>query len=97
MSRCLRGGIVGMVVMWCSGCGGAVFGYVPTRVDSVPVKFGLRDSSVVIGLPVVVEERKTGGVRSLLDMQVYILMTNYEGIGLPIMPSGVVFGLRGRW
>ena len=94
---CFRALCFGMMLLMCSGCGGAVFGSVPTRVDSVPVKFGLRDSSVVIGLPVVVEERKTGGVRSLLDMQVYILMTNYEGIGLPIMPSGVVFGLRGRW
>ena len=93
----LRALCFGIVVVLCSGCGGAIFGSVPTRVESVPVKFGLRDSSVVVGLPVVVEERKAGGVRSLLDVQVYILMTKYDGLGLPIMPSGFVVGVRGRW
>ena len=69
----------------------------PTRVDPLPIKGALGDSSIIIGIPVQVEKRKTGGYRSIVDVQFEVKLTEPEGVDLPLTPNGVLIGPRIRW
>jgi hypothetical protein len=69
-----------------------------TRVEPLPLKVGiLRDNEVDIGVPLVVEEKVTGGWRSPVEMRIRILLTSPADIPLPLEPNGVVGGVRVRW
>jgi hypothetical protein len=69
----------------------------PTQVNPLPVKTALKDSAIVIAIPTKVQKKPTGGYRSLIDVQLDVLLTEPDGIDVPLTPNGVVLGLRGRW
>lgn len=80
-----------------TGCGTLDLGNRPTSVGPLPVKGSLRDGSVVIGVPLKVEKRVTGGYRSRVDLQFEVKLTEPEGVELPLVPNGLVVGPRVRW
>ncbi len=89
---------LGLILL--SGCGstGLVdLGNRPTQVNPLPVKTALKDSAIVIAIPTKVQKKPTGGYRSLIDVQLDVLLTEPDGIDVPLTPNGVVLGLRGRW
>jgi hypothetical protein len=61
------------------------------------VKTALKDSAAVIAIPAKVQKKPTGGYRSLIDIQLEVLLTEPDGIDVPLAPNGIVLGLRGRW
>lgn len=79
------------------GCGTLDLGNRPTSVGPLPVKGALGDSSVIIGVPLKVEKRVTGGYRSRVDLQFEVKLTEPEGVDVPLVPNGLVVGPRVRW
>lgn len=71
-----------------------------TQLRGLPLKAGITESSVVLRIPVVTEPRGTGGVRSIVDAQVEVLLTEPDGEGVPevpLIPNGFIVGPRLRW
>jgi len=71
-----------------------------TQLRGLPLKAGITESSVVLRVPVVTEPRGTGGVRSIVDAQVEVLLTEPDGEGVPevpLIPNGFIVGPRVRW
>ena len=68
-----------------------------TTIEPLPVKTALKNSSVVISFPLQVQEKPTGGFRSLIDLQNEILLTEPVGVDIPLVPNGFTIGLRTRW
>jgi hypothetical protein len=68
-----------------------------TTIEPLPVKTALKNSSIVIAIPLAVEKKPTGGFRSLLDLQNEILLTEPVGINVPLAPNGFKLGIRARW
>jgi len=52
---------------------------------------------VGVGIPLVVEKKKSGGYRSPIELKIDIEMDSVVGIPAPVKPTGVVGGLRLRW
>jgi hypothetical protein len=87
-------------MIFLSGCSSFKLietGNSPTRVQSLPVKAALKDSSVNLGFPLRVEKKPTGGVRSTVDLKVEIILTEPDGIDIPLVPNGITIGLKNRW
>lgn len=84
-------------VILLTGCGTLDLGNRPTNVGPLPVKGALGDSSVIIGVPLKVEKRVTGGYRSRVDLQFEVKLTEPEGVEVPLVPNGLVVGPRVRW
>jgi len=84
------------VMLLCCSCG-TVIGSQPTKIEPLPIKFGLKDSSIVIGIPVVTQEKKSGGYRSPIEARFELLMTSPAVVRIPVKPTGVVSGIRWRW
>lgn len=62
------------------------------------VKFGgLKERAIEAAIPLKIEKKKTGGYRSPVELRLKVLMTNWEVINVPVVPVGVVSGLRFRW
>lgn len=81
----------------CRSTGAVDLGNRPTRVEPLPVKTALKDSAIVIGVPLKIEKRKTAGFRSVLDLQFDVRLTEPDGVDLPLIPNGLVIGPRVRW
>ena len=88
--------IVSKIIL-LTGCGTLDLGNRPTSVGPLPVKGALGDSSVIIGVPLKVEKRVTGGYRSRVDLQFEVKLTEPEGVDVPLVPNGLVVGPRVRW
>ena len=91
---------IALGVIFLSGCGstGLVnLGNGPTRLDPLPVKGALGESSIIVGVPVKVERRVTGGYRSIVDLQLEVKLTEPDGVDVPLVPNGFILGVRGRW
>ncbi len=84
-----------------AGCGGTLDASGNgTQLRGLPLKAGITESSVVLRIPVVTEPRGTGGVRSIVDAQVEVLLTEPDGEGVPevpLIPNGFIVGPRVRW
>lgn len=88
---------LGIAISGCRSIDLLDFGNRPTQINPLPVKTALKDSTVVIAIPLKVQKKPTGGYRSLIDAQVELMLTEPTGIDVPLMPNGFVLGLRGRW
>lgn len=93
--------VVGVVGATTSGCGPALDASGNgTQLRGLPLKAGITESSVVLRIPVVTEPRGTGGVRSIVDAQVEVFLTEPDGEGVPevpLIPNGFIVGPRLRW
>ena len=90
--------VVGLMLL--SGCGtvkSLELGNRPTQINPLPVKTALKDSAIIVAIPVDVQKKPTGGYRSLLDFQAEVMLTEPDGIDVPLTPNGLVLGVRGRW
>lgn len=81
----------------CSSSGLFEFGNRPTQVNPLPVKTALKDSAALLAIPLKVQKKPTGGYRSLIDLQIEVILTEPDGVDIPLTPNGLVFGVRGRW
>lgn len=86
-----------LMIIYLTGCGSFDLGNRPTSVGPLPVKGALGDSSVIVGVPLKVEKRVTGGYRSRVDLQFEVKLTEPEGVDVPLVPNGLVVGPRVRW
>jgi len=87
-------------VIFISGCSSFNLietGNSPTRVQPLPVKAALKDSSINLGFPLRVERKPTGGFRSTIDLKVEVILTEPDGIDVPLVPNGATVGLKNRW
>ena len=80
-----------------TGCGTLDISNRPTTIGPLPVKGALGDSSIIVGVPLKIEKRVTGGYRSLVDLQFEVKLTEPEGVDVPLVPNGLVTGARIRW
>jgi hypothetical protein len=87
---------LGITLLGCKSIDFLDFGNRPTQINPLPVKTALKDSAVVIAFPLEVQKKPTGGYRSLLDLQLELMLTEPAGIDVPLIPNGFVLGLRGR-
>lgn len=84
-------------LLLCSGCG-TTFSSQPTVVEPLPIKIRtLKDSAIEIAIPLSVEKKKTGGYRSPIEFKVKVLLTNYDMVPIPIIPTGIIGSFRFRW
>lgn len=88
---------LGMISSGCRGTGLFDFDNRPTQVNALPVKTALKDSAAIIRVPLIVAKKQTGGFRSMLDLQVDVMLTEPDGIDVPLIPNGGVVGPRVRW
>lgn len=85
--------------LFLTGCihHGIDVGSTPTKIDPHPTRAGLRDDQLIIAIPILVESRADGGVRSLIEIRTDIKLTNPVSVKIPLIPNGVVIGPRIRW
>lgn len=88
---------LGMIFSGCVGTGLFDFDNRPTQVNPLPVKTALKDSGLVIRVPLITTKKQTGGYRSTLDLQVDVALIEPDGIEVPLAPNGFILGIRGRW
>lgn len=69
----------------------------PTRIDPHSARAGLRDDQLTLAIPVLIEDRTDGGVRSLIEARIDIRLTNPANIKIPLIPNGLIIGPRIRW
>ena len=70
----------------------------PTSIEPLPIKFGgFKDSAIEVAVPLKIEKKKTGGYRSPVEMRLKVLLTNWDVINVPVMPTGTSAGIRIRW
>lgn len=84
------------VLFFISGCSHAYWGHTPTRIDPFHVRAGLQDSSAIIAVPIVIEKKQTGGIRSLLEIRIDLFLTSLKNYDAPVVPNGFVVGPRLR-
>ena len=87
---------LGLILSGCGSTGLIDLGNRPTQVNPLPVKTALKDSAAVIAIPIKVQEKPTGGYRSLIDIQFEVLLTEPVGVEIPLVPNGLVVGPRIR-
>ncbi len=92
----IRSVVVVILAMNTCGCG-LIWRSTSTVLEPLPVKFSIQSSSVGVGIPLVVEKKKSGGYRSPIELKIDIEMGSVVGIPAPVKPTGVVCGLRLRW
>jgi len=92
----IRSVVVVILAMNTCGCG-LIWRSTSTVLEPLPVKFSIQSSSVGVGIPLVVEKKKSGGYRSPIELKIDIEMDSVVGIPAPVKPTGVVGGLRLRW
>ena len=85
-----------ILVMSTSGCG-LIWRSTSTVLEPLPVKFSIQSSSVGVGIPLVIEKKKSGGYRSPIELKIDIEMNSVVGIPAQVKPTGVVGGVRLRW
>lgn len=61
------------------------------------IRAGLRESNVVIAVPLQVEERKTTGWRSIYEMRAEVKITKSLSDPSFALPNGAILSVRGRW
>lgn len=88
---------LGLSLTGCGSSGLFDLGSRPTQINPLPVKTALKESAVVVAFPIETQKKPTGGYRSLLDLQAEVMLTEPVGIDVPLVPNGIVVGLRGRW
>jgi hypothetical protein len=88
---------LGLILSGCGSTGLIDLGNRPTQVNPLPVKTALKESAVVIAIPAEVQKKPTSGYRSLIDIQFEVLLTEPDGIDVPLAPNGLVVGIKGRW
>jgi len=88
---------LGIIISGCRSIDLFDFGNRPTQINPLPVKTALKDSTIVVAIPLEVQKKPTGGYRSLIDMQVELMLTEPAGIDVPLVPNGFTLGVRGRW
>ena len=71
--------------------------HTPTHVEPLPLKLSLKNSSTTIAIPIVTEKKKTGGYRSPVEIKFEVMLTQFVGINMPILPNGIIVGPRIRW
>jgi len=85
------------LLLLCSGCG-TMFSSQSTILEPLPVKIHtLKDSAIEIAIPLSVEKKKTGGYRSPIEFKAKLLLTNYDMVPIPIIPTGIIGSFRFRW
>jgi hypothetical protein len=90
-------GIIRIFSLFLVGCASFDVGNIPTRIEPLPVKTAIKDSAVILSVPLKVEKKKTTGYRSLVDAQFDIRLTEPDGIDVPLIPNGLIVGIRTRW
>ena len=85
-----------ILVMNTSGCG-LIWRSTSTVLEPLPVKFSIQSSSVGVGIPLVIEKKKSGGYRSPIELKIDIELDSVVGIPAQVKPTGVVGGVRLRW
>lgn len=88
---------LGIAAVGCRSIDFLDFGNRPTQINPLPVKTALKDSAVIVAIPLEVQKKPTGGYRSLIDLQVEFMLTEPAGIDVPLVPNGFILGPRGRW
>ena len=90
-----------LLLLSCTGCATArsyfTFGSQVTRVEPIYVKAAIQDSVVSLGVPLVVEKRKTGGYRSPVEIHNEIRLSKVAPFATPVKPTGFVVGIKVRW
>lgn len=89
--------IFAIFLLGCSSFNLIETGNSPSRVQPMPVKAALKDSGVSLGIPLSVEKKPTGGFRSTIDLKIEVILTEPDGIDVPLVPNGVTIGLKNRW
>lgn len=88
------------VALFCAGCVRQQINVnsQPTSIEPLPIKFGgFKDSSIELAVPLKVEQKKTGGYRSPIELRLRVLLTNWDVVRIPVEPTGATCGLRVRW
>lgn len=89
--------VIGYCLNGCGSTGLLDLSNRPTQVNPLPVKTALKDSAALVAIPIKVQKKPTGGYRSLIDFQLEVLLTEPDGIDVPLAPNGLTLGVRGRW
>jgi hypothetical protein len=88
-----------LTFLFCFLCGcGSAFRSQPTAVEPLPIKIGgLKDSSIDVAVPLLIEKKKHGGYRSPVELRGTILLTSPDDVPIPVKPTGFQVGVRLRW
>lgn len=92
--------LIFLLLFFCEGCISqrVSVNSQSTVIEPLPIKFGgFKDSSIEFAVPLKVEQKKTGGYRSPVELRFKVLLTNWDVVRIPVEPTGATCGLRVRW
>jgi hypothetical protein len=83
-------------------CSALQYNYHPTSISYNSIRYGMKEQSIVVVLPIIQDNNKSVGSRTLLDVRVDILTNSISGSGPSSynrysMPNGFILGFKYKY
>ncbi len=81
------------------GCSTVQYNYTPTSINYQFIRYGIKEQSIVVVLPLIQDSTKNKGSRTILDSRIDITTSSITGTGSNkniryVIPNGFVLGIK---
>lgn len=81
------------------GCYSFQYNYTPTSINYQFIRYGIKEQSIVVVLPLIQDSTKNKGSRTILDTRLDITTSSVTGTGSNkniryVIPNGFVLGIK---
>ena len=88
-----------LILFLLSGCSTVQYNYTPTSINYQFIRYGIKEQSIVVVLPLIQDNTKNKGSRTILDTRIDITTSSITGTGSNkniryVMPNGFVLGFK---
>lgn len=86
-----------IISLFSLGCSSFQYNYTPTSINYQFIRYGIKEQSIVVVLPLIQDSTKNKGSRTILDSRLDITTSSVTGSNKNIryiMPNGFVLGIK---
>lgn len=90
--------LIFLILFNCS-CSTLQYNYTPTSFSYHAIRYGMKEQSIILVLPIIQDNTKNPGSRTILDTRIDILTSNIVGTGSVknidyVKPTGFILGFK---
>lgn len=87
------------ILLLLSGCSTVQYNYTPTSFTYHAIRYGMKEQSIILVVPIIQDNTKNKGSRTILDTRIDITTSTITGLGSSkniryIMPNGFILGFK---
>jgi hypothetical protein len=88
-----------LILLTSSACSTVQYNYTPTSINYQFIRYGIKEQSIVVVLPLIQDNTKKKGSRTILDTRIDITTSSITGTGSNkniryVMPNGFILGFK---